>query len=146
MRDADEILRGVEWSGILAFAECDRNDDDFRARVDSDPNAEAAASGLTPPPPPRAERRIAVNASGTIYPTAPAAAAKTAQPSLSDETEIGESLGAPADEREADPSARSCAGEAVRGLFSERGFGLPAASSPGPSARADNDTGKGAKR
>ena len=51
MRDADGILRGVEWSGILAFAECDRNDDDFRARVDSDPNAEAAALGLTPPPP-----------------------------------------------------------------------------------------------
>ena len=145
MRDADGILRGVEWSGILSFAECDRNDSDFRARVDSDPNAETAAPP-PPPPPPRAERRIAVNAPGTIHPAAPAAAAKAAQPSLSDETEIGESIGTPADEREADPSARERAGETVRGLFSERGFGLPAAAAPGPSARAGNDTGKGAKR
>ena len=53
MRDADGILRGVEWSGIPSFAECDRNGD-FRARVDSDPNAEAAAPGMDlPPPPPR---------------------------------------------------------------------------------------------
>ena len=48
MRDADEILQGVEWSGILAFAECDRNDGDFRAQVDSDPNAEAPPPRQTP--------------------------------------------------------------------------------------------------
>lgn len=52
-------------------------------------------------------------------------AAKAARPSLSDEMAIGKSLGALADEWEANPEARSRADETVRGLFSERGFEIP---------------------
>ena len=52
-------------------------------------------------------------------------AAQAAQPSLSDEMAIGESIGALADEWRTDPEARSRADETLRGLFSERGIEVP---------------------